>query len=641
MEPSYIFRFGPFVLDTSARELSRDGLRIKLRGQPYLILEILLTRAGEVMKRDELRQKIWPRDTFVDFEHGLNNSIKKLRHTLCDSARDPRYIETIPRLGYRLIVPVERLDKHASPECAIELATAPPVCTNTSRTAIQSLRAGPPLIRLIAGLLAVILATPLVLLRLPTLYRTASARTVPSARGFRSIAVLPLENLSNDPAQEYFADGMTEELIVALAQLGRLRVISRSSVMPYKGRNETVQQIGQELGVEALVEGTVERVGDQVRIRIELIDAAHDRHLWARSYDHQLKDILLLQSTAARDIATEIQGEVTGPNSGQSATSGMTVQPGAYEAYLEGLYFWNKRTTQGLRRAIECFQEATAKDPKYAPAFAGLADAYAMASSYDLAAQHELMPKARDAALRALEINQNLAEAHASLAVIAQNYDWDWHAAESEFIKAISANPNYATAHHWYAEDLALRGRFKDAFAEMDRARQLDPLSLIISADTGAVLYFSRQHDAAIKQLRTVLDMEPDFPRAHILVGAYIAVGRYADALADIDSWLRIEDSPLARAMQVYVLARSGHQDRAREVLQTLRITSHECRIDPITLVLAYTGLNDRDDAFLWLQKAYSEHSPGLTALKVDPLYDPLRSDSRFNALLLRLGLAE
>jgi TolB-like protein/uncharacterized membrane protein len=480
-----------------------------------------------------------------------------------------------------------------------------------------------------------------VLLRLPSLYRTASARTVPSAGGFQSIAVLPLENLSNDPAQEYFADGMTEELIVALAQLGRLRVISRTSVMPYKGRNETVQQIGKELGVEALVEGTVERAGDQVRIRIELIDAAHDRHLWARSYDHQLKDILLFQSTAARDIATEIQGEVAGPNDRHSATAAMTVQPGAYEAYLEGLYFWNKRTTQGLRRAIERFQEATAKDPKYAPAFAGLADAYAMASSYDLAAQHELMPKARDAALRALEINQNLAEAHASLAVIAQNYDWDWRAAEIEFIKAISANPNYATAHHWYAEDLGLRGRFKDAFAEMDRARQLDPLSLIISADTGAVLYFSRQHDAAIKQLRTVLDMEPNFPRAHILVGAYLAEGRYADALADIDSWLRIEDSPLARAMQVYVLARSGHQDRAREVLQTLRIASHERRIDPITLALAYTGLNDRDDAFLWLQKAYSEHSPGLTALKVDPLYDPLRSDSRFNVLLLRLGLAE
>jgi TolB-like protein/Tfp pilus assembly protein PilF len=459
------------------------------------------------------------------------------------------------------------------------------------------------------------------------------------------LAVLPFENLTGDAAQEYFSDGLTEEMI---AQLGRLDpehlgVIARTSVMHYKHSQEQLEQIGRELGVQYVLEGSIRRDAGKVRISAQLIQMRDQSHLWARQYDRELINLLALQGEIAQEIADGIQLTL-GDNKRIDSTHQASLSPEAYEAYdlyLKGRYFWNKRTTQGFQHAIEYFQQAIARDPNYARAYAGLADSYALMSGYSLAPQNKLMPKARAAALRAVELDDRLAETHTSLALVTENYDWDWQNAEKEYRRAIQLDPNYATAHHWYAEYLAYQGRFDEAFAEIERARQLDPLSLIIATDNGAILYFSRQYDRAIEQFRAVLDMEPNFPRAHLLIFAYVQKGLFADALADIAKWHRINDAPGIWAIQTYVYGRSGQRAEARRALEKLQQLNQHRQMDPAPIALAYVGMDNKDETFAWLQKAYSEHSNALTALKVDPIYDPLRSDHRFQELLRRVGLAQ
>ena len=642
METPWKYCFGPFELYPGARELSKYGTRVKLRGQPYLILEVLLSRAGEIVTRDEIRSKLWPADTFVDFEHGLNTSVKKLRQVLCDSAEAPRYIETEPRLGYRFIAPVEVVEQKTKSPIDIEAARVhppgagvPPQPGESPNSNWRILWFGLALALLFAGIWFVRSYR-----RMPSsVGSSAMPATASLAKRINSVAVLPFENLSNAPGQEYFTDGMTDELINDLAQSNGLRVISRTSVMHYKGGRKTVPQIGRELGVDALVEGTVERVGDRVRIRVQLIDTATDQHLWARSYDHELRDVLRLQSEAAHDIVAEIQGQVAGAGTGLHPATEPLVQPRAYENYLKGRYFWNKRTSRGLQQAVKYFQYAVDEDPTYARAYAGLGESYALMAGYTGSPQREFTPKARAAARRALELDERLPEAHTAMAFIAENYDWDWQTAEKEYRRAIQLNPNYATAHHWFAECLALQGRFDEAFPEIERARQLDPLSLIIATDNGAILYFSRQYDRAIEQLRAVLEMEPNFPRAQMLIPAYVQKGLFADALADVKEWRRHDDSPWVWVMFAYISGRSSDQASARNAVKHLERLDRRRPLDPLALAVAYIALDNNDKAMACLEKAYEEHSSGLTALKVDPTYDPLRSDPRFLALVVRIGL--
>ena len=459
------------------------------------------------------------------------------------------------------------------------------------------------------------------------------------------LAVLPFENLTGDAGQDYFSDGLTEEMISQLGRLDpqRLGVIARTSVMHFKHSQEQMDQIGRELGVQYVLEGSVRRDAEKVRISAQLIQAKDQTHLWAKQYDRELSNLLALQGEIAQEIAHGIQLTI-GDHKRIDSARHASLSPEAYEAYdlyLKGRYFWNKRTTQGFQHAIEYFQQAIAKDPSYARAYAGLADSYALMSGYSLAPQKEFMPRAHAAALKALEIDESLAEAHTSLALITENYDWDWQKAEKEYRRAIQLDPNYATAHHWYAEYLAYQGRFDEAFAEIERARQLDPLSLIIATDNGAILYFSRQYDRAIKQFRAVLDMEPNFPRAHLLIFAYVQKGLFADALADIEKWRRIDNAPGSWAIEAYVYGRSGQQVEARRSLEKLQQLNRRRQMDPAAFALAYVGMDNKDEAFAWLQKAYLEHSNALTALKVDPIYDPLRSDARFQELLRRVGLPQ
>lgn len=651
-----VFRFGPYESRPRTRELYKHGSKLKIRPQPLQLLNLLLSRPGDVLTREELREQLWSSETFVDFEHGLNNSIKELRAILGDSPSEPRFIQTLPRLGYRFVAPVElaepaiqgiptraQSDSFSSPrsnsvpliresEAAGAPANAPiPVATLPRSWRTWALRS---------------LALMLIVLAVGYFQRSRSPVRTQPINGRIMMAVLPFQNLTGDTGQDYFSDGLTEEMI---AQLGRLDpehlgVIARTSVMHYKNSPEQVDEIGRKLGVQYVLEGSVRRDSDKVRITAQLIQVKDQTHLWSRQYDRELSHLLTLQSEIAQEISGEIQPTLGQPVKSDSAQYAALLAPKNYEAYdlyLKGRYYWNKRTAQGFQQAVECFTQAVAKDPTYARAYAGLADSYALMSAYYVAPPGEVIPKARAAALKALELDEKLADAHVSLALIAQNYDWDWQTSEKEFRRAIALDPNYATAHHWYAEHLALLGRFDEAFREMPRARELDPLSLIIQTDNGVFLYFSRQYDRAIEQFRAVLDLDPDFPRAHIIAYAYVQQGRLADALADIESWRRIDTNYFVESEGAYVYGRHGQTVQARRALEKLHLLNRREPIDPFVFIGPYIGMGDKDEAFVWLDKSVAAHSPGLTALKVDPIYDPLRADPRFQQLLRRVGLAQ
>ncbi len=645
-------RFGVFEVNLQARELRKHGTRVRLTGHAFEILALLLERPGEIVTREQLRARLWHADTFVDFEHGLNTAVKKLRAALGDSPENSRYIETVPRHGYRFVAPVETAGQQAITQTNVGADATRRLVSDSAQGSGETAHAriSPSLVGKFVLAALVLIGVALVLNvaktreRLLALLQPSSepARTtILTTNRSRSIAVLPLENLSGDQEQDYFAEGMTDELTTDLAQFQGLRVISRTSSMHYKGTNKTAQQISKELSVDILIEGTVERVGERVRIRAQLIDCLTDRHLWAKSYDREFKDVLALQSEIARDIVEQTQGNVS-PQSIRPSVNLRPVDASAYEAYLKGRYFWNKRTPERFQQAVESFQQAIAKDPNYARAYSGLADTYVLMSSYSLAPPDQIIPKARAAALRALQIDERLAEAHASLALVTESYDWDWQTAEKEYQRAIELDPNYATAYHWYAEFLALQGRFDQALTEMQHARLLDPLSLIMAIDNAAILYYARQYDGAIEQYHAVLAMEPGFGHAHIAIAAYTQKGQFANALAEIERWRRSTGGQWSWGYEAYVRGRAGQMARARYALEKFRETTKRGKSDPTGMfALAYTGMGNKDEAFAWLQKAFAEHSFALLALKVDPAYDPLRSDPRFQELLRRLAFTQ
>jgi TolB-like protein/Tfp pilus assembly protein PilF len=463
-------------------------------------------------------------------------------------------------------------------------------------------------------------------------------------QGKYMLAVLPFENLTGDPSQDYFSDGLTEEMITHLGNLDpdHLGVIARTSVMQYKNNKDGLSRIGRELGVHYVLEGSVRRESGKVRIAAQLILMKDQTHVWARQYDRDLTSLLKLENELANEVAKEItltlakNRELRGEKTSRMMSS---EEYAAYDSYLRGRYFWNKRTVEGFQQAIKSFEEAIAKAPDYARAYVGLSDTYALISGYDLAPKDETMPKAREAAEKALAIDDGLAEAHASMALIAQNYDWDWRKAEAEYRRAINLDPNYATARHWYAEFLTLQGRFSEALDEIERARQLDPRSLIIAADRGAILYCARRYREAIQQFRAVLEMEPNFPRAQIVVFAYIEEGMTQEALRDLAEWQKIQDGPFTWMLYAYVHGQAGHKTEALRFLHKLETERSKRYLDSSKLIVAHLGVGDNEQALKWCEKGLSERSTGLVWLRVDPVYDPLRSDPRFHALLAKVGL--
>lgn len=626
---SRVVKFGEFEFDLRAFELRRGDRPLKLERIPLQILLLLIERRQELVTRDQIVERVWGKDVFLDTDNSINGAIRKIRQVLRDDPEQPRFVQTVTGLGYRFIADVDKGEIEA-PE-ANSLPVHPPAAPISSEEHRTGLRTA-------AFLTAVLLFAFVVVAGL--WFRSKSSK--PGGR--LMIAVLPFQNLTGDAKQEYFSDGLTEEMITQLGNLDpqHLGVIARTSVMHYKNSQTSLDQVGRELGVQYVLEGSVRRDDNRVRITAQLVQTKDQTHVWARQYDRELTAIFSLQGEIAREVADEIELTL-GDHSSVSASS-IPPSPQNYEAYdlyLKGQYFFNKRTPADFQKAIRYFQEATDKDPKYARAYAGLADSYALISSYNGQPPAEFMPEARRAALKALETDESLPEAHAALALIVQNYDWDWQTAEKEYRRAIELNPNYATAHHWYAEHLMWRGRFQEAFQESEKARQLDPLSLIIAADNGAILYFSRQYDLAIEKWNSVRQMDPDFLRAHLIVGAYVQKGMYAAALAESERMRARTPAASYWSWRAFILGRARQTAEAQHAVDELLRISRTNPLDPIVVAHAYAGLEDRDQALAWFEKAYSQHSSELMTLKVNPAYDVLRDDPRFKDLLRRVGLAE
>ena len=650
-----VVRFGTYEVSVQSGELRKAGVRIRVQQQPLKLLEVLLERPGEVVTREELRSRLSPDESFGDFDQAVNIAIAKLRSALGDSAENPRYIETLPKRGYRFIADVSFVDADGRVRRP-ESAPAVPAETEPGHQLQSNGLPIPPVVRESGPLFQntatpvapqpprrlkrrVIMALALVLtLGILSVFLLRSRHRAPTA--IRSLAVLPLENLSGDASQNYFSDGMTDELITDLAQISALRVISRTSVMVYKGARKPLPQIARELHVDAVVEGTVLRAGDQVRITAQLIDASTDKHLWSQSYQGELRDTLALQDRVARAIADQIQINLT-PREQAALKSVRVVNPEAYESYLKGRYFWNKRTADGLRVALAYFNQAIEEEPKYAQAYSGLTDTYALLGDWQYAVMtpRDAYPKAKAAALKAVELDSALGEAHNSLAFVLDGFDWDLDSGGKEFRRAIELSPGYATAHHWYAWHLGYLGRYDEAIAEMRKAESLDPLSLIINADLAELLVIARSYDESMRQSRKTIEMDPNFAMAHNQLGqAYLQQHMYGQAVVELQKAVQLSaGSPTCIANLARAYALSGRRSEALKLLNGLKTSSTPGFSHASEIAAIYVSLGDKDEAMNWLEKGYAERfNPGVL---IRPGFDPLRSDPRFQNLVHRIGL--
>ncbi|MGA6982366.1 MAG: winged helix-turn-helix domain-containing protein [Candidatus Sulfotelmatobacter sp.] len=638
-----LYEFGEFSLDPQNRVLRRAGELLPLTPKAFEVLLVLLQEGGKVVTKDELMKAVWP-DSFVE-ESNLTQTVFMLRKALGETL-DRRYIMTSQGKGYRIAIQVRTVLSGGSPEPRSENSSSLSATDSSFRAVPEHAVRKPQehhwrrlgLIAAIGLVIALVLAAAIRFER--------SRNQGPQHTGRIMLAILPFENLTGDPSQEYFSDGMTEEMITELGQLdpAHLGVIGRTSVMLYKQNPKPLDQIGRELGVQYVLEGSVRRDSGNVRITAQLIQVKDQTHVWARQYDRKLKNLLAVQAEIAQEVTDEITLTLEDRRAATAANHSPVTHAAtsyeAYDLYLEGRYFWNERTEKGFKHAAEYFQQAIAKDPNYAQAYAGLADTFGLMSTWYIAPQGEFMPKARVAALKALELDETLAEAHTSLALVAENYDYDWQTAEKEFRRAIQLNPDYPTAHQWYAECLAWQGRFDEAFAEIERARRLDPMSLVIARDYSKILYYSRQYERAIAQSRVVRDMSGSTSDDRMVCAARIQQGKFAEALLEIRG---PEDEPWVWATKAYVYGR-WHQEKQLQ----LALTKFEQLAPKLGVartsasLLAYAGSGedkDKDKVIALLQKAYVERSPALTQIKVDPQYDPLQSDPRFQALLRKVGL--
>lgn len=632
--PRTVTRFGVFELDAHSGELRKSGIRIKLQQQPLQILSALLERPGEVVTREELRERLWPGDVYVDFDHGLNKAMGKLRDALGDLADSPHFIETLPKIGYRFLAPVgTAISADSLGDTGASLASESPARKVESRRKwlVATVLAG-----LLGSAVLVVLLFGFSPSRVRNRMRGAGNRPV------YAIAVLPLENLSHDPEQEYFADGMTEELITDLSKIEALRVISRTSVMRFKGVSKPLSEIASELHVDAVIEGSVRRAGNRVRISAQLVGAVPERHLWADNYEGELRDILALQSRVAQEISREVNVTLTQRDQQRLATA-RAIKPEAYEAYLKGVHYIDQRNgPEAEKQGAAYLQEAIAKDPSYAPAYVGLATFY-MLSASGVQAPGESLPKAKLAALKALEIDSSLAEAHAVLARAVFIYDHDWRAAETGLRRALELNPSSAQVHFWLGYMLLPLGRSAEALSEIQRAHELDPLSLDTNVTLGLTFFLAGQYDRAIEQYRRTLELNPNLGWPHVYLSwAYQKKGMHAAAIAEVQKALAESSNNtqwLANLALAYALA--GRRAEARKVMAELDRLSRRAYVSSYDRAIVYVALGERERAFAALEKAFEEHSERIVWLNVDWRFEPLRSDPRFQDLLRRIHLSQ
>lgn len=647
------FEFGPFRLVPAQRLLLRGGQAVALTPKAFEVLLVLVERKGELVEKGELMRALWP-DSFVE-EANLNNNVYLLRKAL---GNDQNYIETVPKHGYRfaaevrarpgadgeVLVVEKRTVTHTITEEEAQVGDDP--ATATGRPTLGPVVAGSasrrrvgPAAPLALALLCLSVVAALALLVRPS--ATSGTGRGTEAAPLRKIAVLPFKTLGGEGGDdEYLGLGMTDALITRLGYSRRLVVRPTSAVRRYTDPRHDPVAAGRQQGVEAVLDGSIQRSGDRVRVTVQLVEVATGATIWSGKFDEPFTDIFGVQDAISqrvmRDLLVELDAEEQtrlGRHGARSAA--------AYESYQRGRYFWNKRTRDGYRKAVEHFNRAIELDPAYARAYAGLADATLFLGGDDAAGQHEALAKGKAALQKAIELDETLAEPHATLGLLAMNNDRDWAGAEREYRRAIELNPNYAAAHHWYGESLAYVGRFDEAVAEVKRAQELDPLSLIIGTDLGNVYYLSRQYDRAVEQLQKTLELDPDYPMAHLWLGlAYSAQGRHEAAIAELLRIRNLEDDQLQLSVAGYIYGMAGRRGEAQQALSRLAVLSRQTYVAPSSMARVYMGLGERDEALRWVERMFDERDVGVVALKVSPIFDVLRPDPRYPDLLRRAGIA-
>jgi TolB-like protein/DNA-binding winged helix-turn-helix (wHTH) protein/Tfp pilus assembly protein PilF len=650
-------RTGLFEIDLASGQLHKNGRKLPLQEQPFRVLAVLLERPGEVVTRQELQARLWPADTYVGFDEGLNTAIRKLRTAFGDSAGNPRFIETLPRRGYRFIAPVTET-KTANGVSAVMAA----IETNKDEVAVagsgQAVSAPDdpalaPGVKKWRSKAAVLVTAFLILALTVVAYITrkhSSPGSAPTKRAM--LAILPFQNLSNDPAQEYFSDGLTEETITDLGQLSpeNLGVIARTSAMAYKHTDKTVSQIGRELGVDYILEGSVRREGSKARVSAQLIRVSDQTHLWAQNYDRDLQDLLDVQNDLGRSIAEQVSANLT-PQRQIELSKKHIVNPEAYDLYLKGRFYWNQRTPGAIKESIGYFVQATAKDPNFALAYAGLADAYNISNIVGLYSPSESFPQAREAAMRAIQLDPSLAEAHAALGMEKSHYEFDLPGAEREFLKALEVNPNSPYAHLFYSNCFLLpMGRKAQAIAENRRAVEIDPLSLPINNFLGMTYMMAGDDDSAYRQFQHTIAMDPSFPLAHEYFSWFLTTtGRYEESIKEKEKGDVLSGaSPEQAAAEAIVMEKafkSGGEKRFWQKHLELELKAGQqpgASASPFMLAADYAVAGQTDKAFEYLEKSYEEREgQDLTLLKFDPSYKNLRSDPRFSAMLRKIGLPQ
>ncbi|HKF04569.1 MAG TPA: winged helix-turn-helix domain-containing protein [Candidatus Sulfotelmatobacter sp.] len=657
-------RFGEdFELELRPRRVRHFSQVLKLERIPLEILILLIERRGEIVSRDEIATRVWGSDVFLDTDNSIRGAIRKIRQVLKDDPESPRFIQTVTGRGYRFIAPVLFPETEQNEQPRPEPSTPQQgVRISAPESQLQRLNMDPadqgegPVgqlagistargrvgrrarITILGGLaaLAVVLVVSLLVF---WGWRVSRARAAFEHKTV--LAILPFDNVSRDPAQDFFSEGLTEDIVAQVGKLNphRLAVIARSSVAKYKASTLSAKEIGKQLNADYLLQGSVQRWSDRVRVTVELVQAQDQTDIWTESYDGELKDVLAVQDSIVRSIASQIHVTLTEEQEKRLAAP-RQLSPEAYEAYLKGRYYWNKRTGASMQKAEQYFQQAIDNDPTYAAAYSGLADCNSGLTWHGFKSPSEALPKSYAAARKALDIDPDSAEAHASLG-LAMSHRWDWTGAEAEFRRALRLDPQYANAHHWYGDYLSMQRRHEEALAEARRALQLDPLNLMLSTWVGLRYYLAHDYVHAIQQNRDSVDLDPNFAAAHLLLGEdYIQAGLHNEAIDELKRAANLSGgSPLYAAQVGVALAIAGRNLDGLRMAHELETMSATRYVSPYGLAQIYAALNRKEDTFKWLQSAYDDHAVWMGYLAVDPIFDRYRSDERFKELLRRMDL--